>query len=93
MLCFSMFFACFHVSQADVSGVKEKIQDKIVEWFTKVLLGLGDSVLHIIIASVGENVTIDKLVFNEVKKVDIDFWSKGAEGSLKSYMLQYLIPL
>lgn len=90
MICFSMFFALTSFSFAGIFDLGKALFNwvftKIMNWYTKVLLALGDAILHLIVGSVGETVTIDKLVFNEVKKVDVDFWQVKSTNSFGYYM-------
>ena len=93
MICFGMFFALTSFVFAEGDTIFDLAGDlfnwvftKIMNWYTKVFLALGDAILHLIIGSVGETVTIDKLVFNEVKKVDVDFWQVKSADSFSYYM-------
>lgn len=95
-----MFFSFTNVVHAGILGwIKEKLVEAFQNLFNKVLQGIaqvivsfGDGVIHIMARTTGEVVTIDKLVFNKVDKVSIDYWdsstSSATENSapLKNYM-------
>ena len=51
-----------------------------------ILLPLGDGLLYEISRSVGEQVTIDGIIFNSVEKVDANFWATGSDGSVKNIL-------
>lgn len=52
-----------------------------------ILLPLGDGMLYQISRAVGESVTIDKIIFNGVSKVDINYWDQNSSGgSVKNIM-------
>lgn len=51
--------------------------EQIEEIFNELLLPLGDGVLTLINTSVGEVITIDKLIFNKVSKVSIDYFEES----------------
>ena len=68
---------------------------RLVEEITvELLLPLGDGVLYVVTASVGEVVTIDRLVFNGVGKVNIDYWNGITPGSkdIKAVMSGVVVP-
>lgn len=68
---------------------------RLVEEVTvELLLPLGDGILYVITTSVGESVTMDRLVFNGVGKVNIDFWSGIVPGSkdVKAVMAKVVHP-
>ena len=58
-------------------AVLQPIFNKILEWLTKPIIAFGDGILHIIARCVGEEITVDKLIFDDVKKVSINYWEKG----------------
>ena len=51
-----------------------------------ILLPFGDGLLYVISRSVGEQVTIDGIIFNSVEKVDANFWATGSNGSVKNIL-------
>lgn len=51
-----------------------------------ILLPFGDGLLYEISRSVGEQVTIDGIIFNSVEKVDANFWATGSNGSVKNIL-------
>lgn len=51
-----------------------------------ILLPFGDGFLYVISRSVGEQVTIDGIIFNSVEKVDANFWATGSDGSVKNIL-------
>lgn len=51
-----------------------------------ILLPFGDGFLYEISRSVGEQVTIDGIIFNSVEKVDANFWATGSNGSVKNIL-------
>lgn len=57
----------------DFSGLGKILTESIV----KLLLPCGDGFLHMMAKALGEVVTIDKIVFGEVEKISIDFFSSG----------------
>ena len=63
-----------------------KLYEKVLEWITKPMVSLGDSILHMIIRCVGENVTVDRLIFGDVNKVSIDYWGSGTSNSVKAFL-------
>ena len=93
-LCFCIFLSIGTSVEAKnenlVDTNSSKLYGKLVSALTKVLLSLGDGVFHIMSRAIGEPVTIDKLVFNEVKKVSIDYWDDtddgGGEKQIKAFM-------
>lgn len=73
ILCFVILFNLgTTVSYAEDKQLKET--NFLLRQLTDVFLAFGDGVLHIVSSSVGEMVTIDRLVFNKVNKVSIDYW-------------------
>ena len=93
-LCFCIFLSIGTSVEAKnenlVDTNSSKLYGKLVSALTKVLLSLGDGVFHIMSRAIGEPVTIDKLVLNEVKKVSIDYWDDtddgGGEKQIKAFM-------
>lgn len=63
-----------------------EIAKLVEEILNEILLPLGDGLLYVVSRAVGEPVTIDRLIFNKVAKVDVNFWEAGTEGSLKNIM-------
>ena len=63
-----------------------EIAKLVEEILNEILLPLGDGLLYVVSRAVGEPVTIDRLIFNKVDKVDVNFWEAGTEGSLKNIM-------
>ena len=93
ILCLCMFFAVgsspVQASLKDNAFTKvlNTIFEKILEWITELLIKLGDGILHIVIRSVGESVSFDRLVFNDVNRVSVDYWTKDSQtGSIKAIM-------
>lgn len=109
ILCFSIFFSLINVIYAGViadaaEAVLETAKGVLIQIvsdrikliagvFAELLVALGDGVVHIVTRSVGESVTIDKLIFGDIKKLNIDFWNEtgiesvgSAQTSLKSFM-------
>ncbi len=89
ILCVSMFFTVLSstmVVQADgiIEGAVSWLWDKILEWVTRPIIIFGDGVLHLIIRCVGEDVSVDKLVFGDVDKVNINYWEKGGESEIRT---------
>ena len=52
----------------------------------QLLIPLGDGMIGIVSRSVGEVVTIDRLIFGKVDKVSVDYWTTGPTGTVKSVM-------
>ena len=77
-LCFACFLSFGNVVNADISGLGNafnEVYEKIMSGITDMLVSFGDGVMHILTISVGETVTIDKLVFNNVERLSIDYWN------------------
>lgn len=53
----------------------EELGKLITETLTGLIIPTGDGILHMISTAVGEPVSIDKAVYGEVKKLDIDFFN------------------
>lgn len=93
-LCFCIFLSITTSVEAKSENLVDtdssKLYGKLISALTKVLLSLGDGVFHIMSMAVGEPVTIDKLVFNEVEKVNIDYWDDtdngGGQKQIKAFM-------
>lgn len=99
-LCFFMFFSfttSVHAGLIDdiKNGIKNaflELFDKVLAEISKIIVSFGDGIVHIMARATGEVVTIDKLVFNKVDKVSIDYWnytnSNATEIStpIKNYM-------
>lgn len=49
----------------------------IEETLAAIIIPAGDSIVHMISLAVGETVTIDKVVYDEINKTDIDFFNKS----------------
>lgn len=100
-LCFFMFFSfttSVHAGLIDdiKNGIKNaflELFDKVLAEISKIIVSFGDGIVHIMARATGEVVTIDKLVFNKVDKVSIDYWnytnSNATEIStpIKNYMV------
>ncbi len=56
----------------------EKALRLLEEIFTGLLLSVGDGILVQLSNAVGEQVTIDRVVFGEIEKVSIDFWGEDS---------------
>lgn len=69
-----------------VTDAVNEIAKLVEEILNEILLPLGDGLLYVVSRAVGEPVTIDRLIFNKVAKVDVNFWEAGTEGSLKNIM-------
>lgn len=69
-----------------ITDAVNEIAKLVEEILNEILLPLGDGLLYIVSRAVGEPVTIDRLIFNKVAKVDVNFWEEGTEGSLKNIM-------
>lgn len=63
-----------------------EIAKLVEEILNEILLPLGDGLLYVVSRAVGEPVTIDRLIFNKVAKVDINFWERGTATSIKNIM-------
>lgn len=86
LLCFVIFFSFTSTVQAAgfVSGLLEKLFGRILNIFSALIISIGDGILHIISQATGEVVTIDRLVFNEVGKLSIDYWEDISDGASSS---------
>ena len=77
-----------------VDEVTKLLEEVLVE----LLLPLGDGVVHTVSKSVGEVVTIDRLIFNRVDKVNIDYWDAsgdaltGTNPSVRGIMSKVVVP-
>jgi hypothetical protein len=91
-LCICIFLSIGTNVKAETKNLSDdsKWYGKLVSQLTSVLLSLGDGVFHLMSKAVGEPITIDKLVFNEVGKVSIDYWddtdSDDSEKQIKAFM-------
>lgn len=56
----------------------EKVSNYVTELFCGLLIPAGDAFLHMISLAIGEPVTIDKIVYNKVGKIDVDFFNLSA---------------
>lgn len=96
VLCFFVLFSTMTTVRADagkfITDNITKIYDKLVSAITKVLLSFGDGVFHIMASAVGESVSIDKLVFNQVSKVSIDYW-EDFDGTNNEQMKAFMKPV
>ena len=91
ILCFAIFFSLGKIIYAADKNEKGSIKDNFVEIYQQVTLSLadllvsiGDGVVHIVSRSVGEIVTLDKLIFNEVQKVSIDYWDDTSNTEIET---------
>lgn len=57
-----------------------------------ILLPIGDGAVGFISRSVGEVVTIDRIIFDRVEKLSIDYWTPGADGTVKGAMANVVNP-
>ena len=69
-----------------ITDAVNEIAKLVEEILNEILLPLGDGQLYIVSRAVGEPVTIDRLIFNKVAKVDINFWERGTATSIKNIM-------
>lgn len=59
-------------------GDLSKIGKILLETFCDIIVPAGDAFLDMICNSVGEVVTIDRIVYNKIDKLDIDFFEKSS---------------
>lgn len=99
-ICFVMFFSLTtEVHAGLIDNIKNKIKEGFLDIFNKILgeiakiiVSFGDGIVHIMARATGEVVTIDKLVFNKVDKVSIDYWDYTGSAAtqvstpIKNYM-------
>ncbi len=62
------------------------LSNLVEEILVELLLPLGDGVLYMVSSSVGEVVTTDSIIFNNVKKLNINFWDKDSPTAIKGMM-------
>ena len=97
MLAFTLFFSLFNISYADEISDFEKNQPKVVKALTDLLVSLGDGVIHIVSVAIGENITIDKLIYNNVQKVSIDYFhdidSDDVDNATKEPIKAFMEPV
>lgn len=75
ILCFVIFFTLSSgITYADDEKDFDVVTELLFRQLTEAILSLGDGVVHLVSSSVGEMVTIDRLIYNKVEKVSIDFW-------------------
>ncbi len=55
-------------------GLWAKVKKLIIEILCGITIPAGDSYLHMISSALGESVTIDKVVYNEIDKLSVDFF-------------------
>lgn len=76
--------------QSFLDSVGSKIRDELVKFvediFNGIMLSFGDGVLYMLYAAVGEPVTIDSIIFNDIEKVDVNYWEKASPSSVKEIM-------
>lgn len=63
-----------------IDGDTQAVGQLITETIATIALPVGDSFLHMISLAIGEPVTIDKAVFNEIQKLKIDFFEPKSTG-------------
>lgn len=73
-----------------LDAVSTKIRDELIKLvediFNGIMLPLGDGVLFMLYKAVGEPVTIDSIIFNDIEKVDVNYWEKASPSSVKEIM-------
>lgn len=70
-----------NLNETGKEGFWEKVAHLLVEILCGITLPAGDSYLYMISSAIGEPVTIDKVVFNDVQKLSIDFFD-GTDGEI-----------
>lgn len=68
------------------ASLLEDFTGMIQEIILETLIGVGDGILYMVSTSVGELVTTDGLVYNEVEKVNINYWNVTDSGSVKGIL-------
>lgn len=62
------------------------LSNLVEEILVEILLPFGDGVLYMVSSSVGELVTTDSIIFNNVKKLNINFWEDDSSSAVKGMM-------
>lgn len=62
------------------------LSNLVEEILVEILLPFGDGVLYMVSSSVGELVTTDSIIFNNVKKLNINFWEDDSSNAVKGMM-------
>lgn len=62
----------------DDGWVLSTIKNLVSELLCAIILPAGDSYLHMLSLAIGEVVTIDRVVYGDVKKIDIDFFETSS---------------
>lgn len=90
----SIFDSIYNIISNGLSGVIEEVSRLLERTLNDLLLPIGDGIVFMVSKSVGEAVTIDRLVFDKVEKVSIDYWNvnKGDSSSVKSIMAKVITP-
>ena len=94
LLCFTIFFPFVLgtnvVYAKDGNDGLQEIFGMLMKGVATAFVGVGDAAIHLIAVGTGEVVTIDKLVFNDVGKLSIDYWDDIDDGSngtaIKNFM-------
>ena len=68
------------VAHADL---KEDFTGMIQEILIELFVGVGDGILYMVSTSVGELVTTDGIIYNDVDKVNVNYWPKKIDGSVE----------
>lgn len=64
-----------------ISDTAGQVLNLLETLYNKVFLAVVDGIFAAICAAVGEEVTIDKVIFGEVGKLSINFWGEEKEGT------------
>ena len=93
ILCFAIFFsigstvragigsAFLNLLVGDIEGTFEELYKTFLQQITQLFVSIGDAAMHLIASAVGETVTIDKLLYNDVERVSIDYWNDTTDTS------------
>ena len=67
-----------------LTNALNEVKDLIESLLNKVLVALADGIFSVICMAVGEEVTIDRVIFGRVKKLSINFWD-GTQATRRSH--------
>lgn len=73
------------------AGLKEDFTGMIQEILVELFVGVGDGILYMVSTSVGELVTTDGIIYNDVDKVNVNYWEDSVAGSVKGILSAVVI--
>ncbi len=58
-----------------ITDTKDTVTNILQSTLCDLFIPIGDGIIGMVCASVGDIVTVDRLVFNKIAKLDVDYWS------------------